>query len=52
MRTTMNKDVLLIGNTKSFMYNAIANGLEHEGYDTMRVGMSEEEIRKAGPSLK
>lgn len=44
----MDKEVMLIGNIKSFMYNAIANGLEHEGFRTVRVPMVEDEIRREG----
>ena len=44
----MDKDVLLIGNNKSFMYNAIANGLENEGFVTNRCVMTEADIVRAG----
>lgn len=44
----MDKEVILIGNNKSFMYNAIANGLEHEGFKTSRVALTEEDIRRTG----
>ena len=44
----MDKDVLLIGNTRSFMYNAVANGLKHDGFKTVTVPMIEDEIRRTG----
>ncbi|MBO6108424.1 MAG: hypothetical protein J6P16_03355, partial [Eubacterium sp.] len=44
----MDKEVMLIGNTKSFMFNAIANGLEHDGFKTTRVPLSEDDIRREG----
>ena len=44
----MDKDVLLIGNTRSFMYNAVANGLKHDGFKTQTVPMIEDEIRRTG----
>ena len=44
----MDKEVVLIGNGKSFMYNAIANGLENEGFTTHRTPMKENDITRAG----
>ncbi|WP_029231611.1 response regulator [Butyrivibrio sp. VCB2006] len=41
----MDKRVLLIGNKKSFMVNAIGKGLEKEGYDVVGVGPNSFEIK-------
>ncbi len=41
----MDKRVLLIGNHKSFMVNAIAKGLEKEGYEVVNCGLSESEVK-------
>ncbi|SFC41268.1 response regulator [Butyrivibrio sp. YAB3001] len=41
----MDKHVLLIGNQKSFMLNAIGKGLEKEGYKVTSASPSGEEIR-------
>lgn len=41
----MDKRVLLIGNQKSFMVNAIAVGLQKEGYEVENVGPKAYEIR-------
>ena len=41
----MDKRVLLIGNQKSFMVNAIAVGLEKEGYQVVSVGPRSSEIK-------
>ncbi len=40
----MDKRVLLIGQTKSFMVNAIAKGLQKENYEVIQCGLSKEEI--------
>ena len=41
----MDKRVLLIGNQKSFMVNAIAKGLEKEGYEVVPAGLLSLEIK-------
>lgn len=41
----MDKRVLLIGNQKSFMVNAIARGLEKEGYEVVPAGLLSTDIK-------